>query len=75
MVVRYSNMLNNLSSINLTKLDVLTGLEEIKLGVGYMLNGQLLESIPSDLNKLAQVQIVYENFKGWNEDISNIRKF
>jgi adenylosuccinate synthase len=68
-------MLNNLSSINLTKLDVLTGLEEIKLGVGYMLNGQLLESIPSDLNKLAQVQIVYENFKGWNEDISNIRKF
>lgn len=74
-VVRYSNMLNNLSSINLTKLDVLSGLEKIQLGVGYKYRGEMLPCMPASLEVLAEAEVVYEEFPGWSEDISEVRLF
>ncbi len=74
-VLRYSHMINDYTSINLTKLDVLDDLDEIKIGVEYKHNGQLLTSFPADLDILGQVEVVYETLPGWKEDISKCRSF
>jgi adenylosuccinate synthase len=62
-------------SLNLTKLDVLDDLDEIKIGVAYKHNGSLLESFPADLNILGEVEVVYETVPGWKKDITKCRYF
>lgn len=74
-VVRYSHLINEYTSLNLTKLDVLDDLDEIKIGVKYTLDGQVLDSFPADLSQLARVVVDYETLPGWKQDISNVRKF
>jgi len=76
-VIQFSHALNNYASLNITKLDVLSDLAEIKIGVAYKLNGQRLPaaSMPSLLSDLAKVQVEYETHKGWQCDISKCRKF
>jgi adenylosuccinate synthase len=74
-LLRYTNMLNDYSALALTKLDVLSTLDEIKIGTAYMLDGKELDSPPTNANKLSRVQVVYETFPGWKKDISNVRKF
>eukprot|EP00823_Brevimastigomonas_motovehiculus_P007071 TRINITY_DN607_c0_g1_i1.p1 TRINITY_DN607_c0_g1~~TRINITY_DN607_c0_g1_i1.p1 ORF type:complete len:376 (+),score=103.06 TRINITY_DN607_c0_g1_i1:333-1460(+) len=76
-VLQYSHMLNNYSSLNLTKLDVLNDLPEVKIGVCYRMDGKLLEpgQMPSTVADLARVEVVYETLKGWQTDISKIYKF
>ena len=53
-------MINNYGSINLTKLDVLDDLDEIKLGVSYSINGQVLKpgQMPSTIEDLAKVEVL-----------------
>ena len=48
-LVRYTNMINGYDSINITKLDILDTLPEIKIGIGYKINGKEVESLPSSL--------------------------
>ena len=72
-VLKYSNMINGYTSLNITKLDVLDQLDEVKLGIAYRFNGELLDSFPSDLSVLEKVEVVYETMKGWNTDISQCR--
>jgi adenylosuccinate synthase len=74
-VLRYSNMINGYSSINLTKLDVLDTFKEIKIGVAYRLNDQILQTVPADLHDVANAEVIYETFPGWEQDITGIRKF
>ncbi|RKP06966.1 Adenylosuccinate synthetase [Thamnocephalis sphaerospora] len=74
-VVRYSTMINGYTSINLTKLDVLDQLEEIKIAVAYHLNGTRLASFPADLHELEKVEVEYETLPGWKQDISACRTF
>ena len=69
-VLKYSNMINGYHSINITKLDVLDGFEEIKIGIAYRLNGELLSSFPADLKMLENVEVIYESMPGWKQDIS-----
>lgn len=61
-VVRYSHMVNNYTSINLTKLDVLSDLDTLRLGVAYEVDGQRLPpgAMPSTLEALGRVEVVYE---------------
>ena len=77
MVVQYGNLLNNYKSINITKLDVLDDLDEIKLGVAYKINGETLPygAMPSTLENLAKVEVVYESFPGWKTSIAHCRTF
>lgn len=63
---------NGLTHINLTKLDVLSQLDTIKLGVRYTLNGQPITSVPAQLEQLEQVQVEYEELPGWQSDISKV---
>lgn len=73
--VRYSVELCGVTAIALTLLDVLTGLDELKICVAYKQNGQTLDGFRADMDSLALVQPVYETMPGWKEDISAIRRF
>lgn len=76
-VVRYSNMINGFSSINLTKLDILSPLKQIKVGVGYKYpDGRKYEgSFPASLEELATLKLEYEILPGWESDISKITEY
>ncbi len=66
--------LNGLTGMAITKLDVLGGLETLKICTGYEYNGEVIQNFPGNLNRLAECKPVYESMPGWSEDISGIRK-
>ncbi|EGG15345.1 adenylosuccinate synthetase [Cavenderia fasciculata] len=74
-VLRYTSMINDFSELNLTKLDVLSHLDEIKIGTDYIHKGQTVKGFPASLEDLAECQVVYETHKGWRTSLENIRKF
>ncbi|PIA28823.1 hypothetical protein AQUCO_06600029v1 [Aquilegia coerulea] len=74
--LKYSCQINGFSSLNLTKLDVLSNFSEIKLGVSYKaIDGTPIESFPGDLRTLEQLKVEYEVLPGWQSDISSIRSY
>jgi adenylosuccinate synthase len=73
-VVRDSARLNGLNSFAITKLDVLTGLETLKICVGYELDGERIDSRPASLNKMARCKPIYEELPGWQDDITEARE-
>lgn len=74
--LNYSCQINGFSALNLTKLDVLSDLDEIQLGVSYKLpDGTPIKSFPSDLRLLEQLKVEYEVLPGWKSDISSIRNY
>lgn len=74
-LVGYSRMINGIDKAAITKLDVLSNLGEIKVCVGYELNGKLLKSFPTTESRISQVKPVYETLPGWKEDISNAKSY
>jgi len=74
-VMKYSTLINGYTSLNLTKLDVLDGFEEIKVATGYKIDGVEITGFPADLDRLAQVEVEYVTLPGWKTDISNITSF
>ena len=62
---RYAAEINGFTSVALTKLDVLDTLDEIKVCIGYKLDGQLCESLPAVSQDLRRVEPVYETLPGW----------
>jgi adenylosuccinate synthase len=62
---RYAAEINGFSSVALTKLDVLDALDEIKVCVGYELNGKKCDSLPAVSKDLRRVEPVYETLPGW----------
>lgn len=72
LVVKHAAMLNGLTDIVLTKIDVLTGLETLKVCTGYEIDGKVYDFIPSDQADVAKAKPVYKEFKGWTEDISKM---
>jgi len=64
---------NGLTSLSMTKLDVLTGLETIKVCVSYDIDGEKIDYMPASLKDLARCKPVYKEFPGWEEDISTAR--
>lgn len=75
--VRYGAMVNGYTSLNLTKLDVLSGMREVRVAVAYELDGERVPDgmMPSRAEELARVRPVYETMPGWEEDISGCRTF
>ena len=72
--LRYAARVNGLGGIALTKLDVLTGLEQIKVCTAYEIEGKRHEILPSRLPEGQDLQLHYESLKGWSADISNCRR-
>lgn len=75
LVVRHARRVSGLSGMALTRLDILTGMPELKVCVAYTLNGETVREFPTSLKALAQCQPVYETLPGWTEDISGVRNF
>ncbi len=74
-VARYATMVNSLTDIVITKLDVLTGLEQIPVCVAYEIDGVRVEDMPESQSDLHHAKPIYEYFPGWSEDISHCRTF
>ena len=76
-VVQYGHLVNGYKSINLTKLDVLDELDEVKIGVAYELRGERLPYgvMPSTLEDLADCKVIYETMPGWKTSIAHCRSF
>ncbi len=72
-VVRNSARLNSLTGLAITKLDVLSGIETLKLCTAYRYKQETLKEFPLALNVLEQCEPIYEELPGWSEDISSIR--
>ncbi len=63
---RYASELNGFDSIALTKLDVLDELDEVKVCVGYSINGVHVDTFPAVSHDLRQIEPIYETLPGWN---------
>ena len=73
--LKYSVRINSLTELFITKLDVLSGLEELKLCVGYKNENEVTTDYPYDQNILNTAEPEYEILDGWTEDITSIKKF
>ncbi|HEX3753994.1 MAG TPA: adenylosuccinate synthase [Rhizomicrobium sp.] len=75
MLVRQTVITGGVDGIALTKLDVLDGFAEIKLCVGYDLDGQRLDHLPADTNEQARLKPVYETMEGWTQSTQGARSW
>ena len=68
-------MINGITSVAITKLDVLSDMDEIKVCVGYSINGKTLKTFPTDVDRLSNVKPIYETLPGWKTNISECRNY
>jgi adenylosuccinate synthase len=74
-VARYAARINGITDFVLTKLDVLTGLDEIQVCVGYQVDGTVVADVPMSQTEFHHAVPVYRSMPGWTEDISGARSF
>jgi adenylosuccinate synthase len=75
MLVRQTVVTGGIDGIALTKLDILDDFEEIQLGIGYDLDGQMIDYLPSDSGEQARCKPVYETIEGWKESTRGARRW
>ena len=63
--LKHANQINAFSELILTKVDVLSGFSEIKICVGYKIDGETINYVPSDLESFTKIEPIYESLKGW----------
>jgi adenylosuccinate synthase len=73
-ILHHARRINSLTDLVITKLDILSGLEEIPVCVAYELNGQRIQHIPADLEELALCRPITEILPGWEADIMGVRR-
>jgi adenylosuccinate synthase len=73
LVARYAVRINGLSGIAITKLDVLSGLETVKVCTAYTYQGVVLDEVPASLEIMEQCSPIYEELPGWTEDITGAK--
>jgi adenylosuccinate synthase len=74
-LVRQSVAVNGINGIALTKLDVLDGMDELKVCTGYRLDGETIDYMPASQAAQAQVEPVYESMEGWQETTAGARSW
>lgn len=72
-VVRHARRVSGITDLSLNSLDVLTGIETLKICVAYRYNGKEIKEFPANLNVLAKCEPVYEELPGWTEDITQAK--
>ncbi|XP_049849240.1 uncharacterized protein LOC126318286 [Schistocerca gregaria] len=70
--LRYAAMVNGFNCLALTKLDILSHLQEVKVAIAYFHNGEKLKSFPSTTKLLNELEVQYATFPGWNEPINGL---
>ena len=74
-MLREAAVVNGLTGIALNKLDILAGLPEIAVATAYRIDGKISDEFPMTLGELARAEPVYETLPGWNEDLSQARRW
>jgi adenylosuccinate synthase len=74
-LVRQSVAVNGIDGVALTKLDVLDGFDQLKVCVGYRLNGETVDYMPAGLKAQGQLEPVYETLEGWSESTHGARSW
>ncbi|MFD1362668.1 adenylosuccinate synthase [Lentibacillus salinarum] len=72
-VVRHAQRVSGITDLSINSLDVLTGLDTVKICVAYNYKGETIHEFPANLNKLAECEPVYEEMPGWHEDITGVK--
>jgi adenylosuccinate synthase len=73
--LRRAMLINGVSGLCVTKLDVLDGLPEVKICVGYAYNGRRLDILPLDADEIAACEPVYETLPGWHETTAGLTQW
>jgi adenylosuccinate synthase len=73
--LRHSIRLSSISYLAITKLDVLSGFETIKVATAYKSGGTILENMPSNLDMYSDLELVFDELPGWDEPLNNIKSF
>lgn len=73
-ILRHSRRVNGLTEVALTKLDILSGWEELKVCVAYELDGERIDYFPAATEALERVRPIYERLPGWQEDVTGARQ-
>jgi adenylosuccinate synthase len=74
-VGRFAARVNGVTHLHLTKLDCLSGFDDIQLCTAYELDGKLIDTLPADGDSLERCKPVYESYPGWTEDLTAITDF
>jgi len=74
-IARYAVRVSGISDFAFTKLDVLTGMDKLKICTGYRYKGENLAEFPQNLKILAECEAIYEEIPGWQEDITGINEY
>ncbi|MGL5478387.1 MAG: adenylosuccinate synthase [Clostridium sp.] len=74
-ILKTTVRVSGLTSIAVTKIDTLAGLEKIKVCTGYKFNGEVIDYFPASLEDLAKCEPVYEEFEGWDESVADARSY
>jgi adenylosuccinate synthase len=74
-MVRQAVRTSGIDGIALTKLDILDGLDEIKVAVGYKLDGKEIDRLPASQGAQARVEPIYETLPGWQESTAGARSW
>ena len=74
-IVKTACRVSGLTSLAVTKIDTLAGLDTLKVCVGYKFNGEVIDYFPASLEDLANCEPVYEEFEGWGEEVADARSY
>jgi len=74
-IVKTAARVSGLTSLAVTKIDTLAGLEKIKVCVGYKFNDAVIDYFPASLEDLAKCEPIYEEFDGWDDSVADVRSY
>jgi adenylosuccinate synthase len=74
-ILRMSVRTSSVTSLAVTRMDTLGGFDKVQMCVGYEVDGKVIREFPASLTKLAKCKPVYQEFEGWSDDISHVRRF
>lgn len=72
-VVRHAKRVSGITDLSLNSIDVLSGIETLKICTAYRYKGEIMEEFPASLDVLAECEPLYEEFPGWEEDITGVK--
>ena len=75
MSCRYSARVSGASEVAIMLLDVLSGIDELKVSVAYEMNGRRVTELPASLADFDLCRPVYESLPGWSEDVTGVRQW
>jgi adenylosuccinate synthase len=74
-ILKYASRISGLTSLAITKLDTLSGIDKLKVCVGYEIDGKVIDYFPASLEDVARCKPVYEEFDGWDDSVQKASSF